>query len=42
MMTIQFYDKDVIRYEDLYHETEYHLEWSVSDALSRLFLIAEI
>jgi hypothetical protein len=39
MMTIQFYDKGCDPYEDPYHKTEYHLEWSVSNAQSRLFLI---
>ena len=29
--------KDVVRYEDPYHETEYHLEWSVTNVLIEAF-----
>ena len=36
-MKIQFYDKDVIHHEDLYHETEYHLERSVTNVLIEAF-----
>jgi hypothetical protein len=40
-MTIQFYDKDVVHHEDLYHETEYHLVRSVSNAHRGFFLLTQ-